>query len=548
MAPSMEVKHAEASVDDAVEHVREFNDDEVVKNLVKDARTASDAEHKISLMEGLRTYRKAVAWSVALSSCIIMEGYDTLLIGSFFAMPSFNRKYGEPDGKGGYTLTAPWQIGLTAGVSVGSMAGVALGGWLAGKFGYKRIIALALSMITGFIFITFFAPSLIALQIGLILCGLPWGMFQSVTVAYAAEVCPTNLRGYLTNYTNLCWIIGQIIGAGVLKGMETLDNEWSFRIPFAIQWIWPIPILVAVCFAPESPWWLVRKGRIQEAERALNNLGTSGEWFNAKATVAMMIHTNKMEIENREGTRWLDAFKGVNLRRTEIVCGIWATHALCGQKLMSYSIYFYTKTGLDPSNAFSLSLGQFAIGFAASLLSWVLLARMGRRTIILASLSAQAVLLLTIGCLGIPDASDATSWSIGTLMLVFMFIYNLTVGPGTYTIAAEIPSTRMRQKTIALGINTGYVLGASYTNVIGLYMLNSAGWNWGAKAGFFWFVHCCLCLLWAFFRLPEPKGRTYAELDMLFEQRVPARKFKTAVVDPYATQPNEVQEIISKEE
>ena len=58
-------------------------------------------------------------------------------------------------------------------------------------------------------------------------------------------------------------------------------------------------------------------------------------------------------------------------------------------------------------------------------------------------------------------------------------------------------------------------------------MLNPSAWNWGAKTGFFWFGACCLCLLWTYFRLPEPKGRTYGELDILFSNKVSARKFKS---------------------
>ena len=64
-------------------------------------------------------------------------------------------------------------------------------------------------------------------------------------------------------------------------------------------------------------------------------------------------------------------------------------------------------------------------------------------------------------------------------------------------------------------------------------MLNPTAWNWGAKAGFFWAVSCLICVVWTYFRLPEPKGRTYGELDVLFEQKVSARKFKTTVVDPF---------------
>lgn len=80
------------------------------------------------------------------------------------------------------------------------------------------------------------------------------GVFQTLTTTYAAEVCPVPLRAYLTTYVNLCWVIGQLIASGVLKGFVSGNTEWSYRIPYAIQWVWPIPIAIATFFAPESPW------------------------------------------------------------------------------------------------------------------------------------------------------------------------------------------------------------------------------------------------------------------------------------------------------
>jgi len=64
------------------------------------------------------------------------------------------------------------------------------------------------------------------------------------------------LRPYLTTYVNLCWVIGQLIAAGILKGMLTLESQWAYRIPYAIQWVWPLPIAAAAFFAPESPWYV----------------------------------------------------------------------------------------------------------------------------------------------------------------------------------------------------------------------------------------------------------------------------------------------------
>ena len=80
------------------------------------------------------------------------------------------------------------------------------------------------------------------------------GVFQTLTVTYAAEVMPVALRPYLTTYVNLCWVIGQLLASGILKAFVTNPTQWAYRIPYAIQWIWPLPIFIVVLLAPESPW------------------------------------------------------------------------------------------------------------------------------------------------------------------------------------------------------------------------------------------------------------------------------------------------------
>jgi MFS transporter, SP family, general alpha glucoside:H+ symporter len=62
-------------------------------------------------------------------------------------------------------------------------------------------------------------------------------------------------------------------------------------------------------------------------------------------------------------------------------------------------------------------------------------------------------------------------------------------------------------------------------------MLSPTAWNWGGKAGFFYAGTNLLCLVWCIFRLPETKDRSFGEIDLLFENRVPARKFKSTKVD-----------------
>jgi SP family general alpha glucoside:H+ symporter-like MFS transporter len=60
--------------------------------------------------------------------------------------------------------------------------------------------------------------------------GIPWGVFQTMTTAYASEVAPVALRAYLTTYVNLCWVMGQFIAAGVLRSFLTKGGELHPRV------------------------------------------------------------------------------------------------------------------------------------------------------------------------------------------------------------------------------------------------------------------------------------------------------------------------------
>ena len=196
------------------------------------AKDGTDLEHNLSPWEAVKAYPMAIFWALLVSMCVIMEGYDTILIGNFYAYPTFAAKYGTHFPEVGYQLTAAWQAGLGNASGVGAFFGVLLNGYLVGIYGQKRVLLGSLIVLSAFIFMTFFAPNIIVLTAGEVLCGLPWGVFATIAPAYASEVLPLSLRVYLTSYTNMCFIIGQLIAAGVLDGLVHLTSEWSYRIPF----------------------------------------------------------------------------------------------------------------------------------------------------------------------------------------------------------------------------------------------------------------------------------------------------------------------------
>lgn len=137
-----------------------------------------------------------------------MEGYNTSLLGSFYGYPVFNQRFGVQLSDGSYQVTSQWQSGLQNGAQVGEILGLMVAGLLADRFGYKKTMLGALFMITGAIFLLFFAQNISMFMAGKILCGIPWGAFQTLTTTYAAEVSPVVLRPYLTTYVNMCWVAG----------------------------------------------------------------------------------------------------------------------------------------------------------------------------------------------------------------------------------------------------------------------------------------------------------------------------------------------------
>ncbi|KAL3459043.1 general substrate transporter [Aspergillus heterothallicus] len=496
-------------------------------------RQTIDKERTTSVREALRLYPKAVAWSILLSTTVIMEGYDLLLVSSFFAFQPWVRKYGEQQPDGSYELSAPWQSGLYNGAAVGEILGLFLNGYLAERFGYRKTMIGALTAITGLIFIPFFAPSVEVLQTGSILMGIPWGIFQTLPATYASEVCPVALRGYLTTYINLCWVMGQLLATGVLRAMLKRTDEWAYRIPYALQWMWPVPLIIGVALAPESPWWMVRKGNKAGAKAALRRLTANipDSDFSIDDTVEVMVHTNEIEKEMNAGSSYLACFKGHDLRRTEISCLTWAGQNLCGTAFMNNSTYFFVQAGMDESNSFNMSMGQYGIGIVGVFGAWFMMRNVGRRTLYVSGHAVLCLLLLGIGFTSLaPSSTNAGSWTAGSLLLVFALCYNLTVGTVTYSLVSEVSSVRLRAKTISLARNL-YNVCSIVSGVIAPYMLNPTAWNWKSKSGFFWAGITFCCLVWAFFRVPETKGRTYAELDVLFEKGVGARKFASTPVE-----------------
>jgi MFS transporter, SP family, general alpha glucoside:H+ symporter len=146
-----------------------------INRIANDTQAATEADHRTTFVEGVKLYRKAMAWSIFLPLTVVMEDYDKSLVNSFYAFPEFRKSYGNPTPDGGrHEISSSWQSALTDGAVVDSICGRLFAGQLTERFGYEKITVLALASMSIFIFLSLFAFNIGMLLASPCLFGLSW--------------------------------------------------------------------------------------------------------------------------------------------------------------------------------------------------------------------------------------------------------------------------------------------------------------------------------------------------------------------------------------
>ncbi|KAF7550503.1 hypothetical protein G7Z17_g5669 [Cylindrodendrum hubeiense] len=509
--------------------------------LIEAAVAATDAETLLPRKELFKRYWPAAVYSMLLSLALVMEGMDVGLINNFFAHPAYLARFGWPDADGVQHISTQWQGAIGAGNNIGSIFGLLINGYVQSRYGSRKVYMATMVIMGCTIFILFFSVNVQMLLAGNIICGIPWGVFQTLTTAYAAEICPAAMRGYLTAWVSMCWGAGSFLATGVLRGSLNLEGDTSWRVPYGIQWIWVPPLFIVGFLAPESPWYLIRRGRIDDAEKSLRRLARKGHYTEQSMaeTLALMKHTNEMEKIEAADASYKDCFNGTNLRRTGIVCMAWVIQMLNGQSITQYAAIMLRSIGMSATNAFNYNMGIQSVNIAATTVAIVLMGRIGRRVFYLFGSMGIGACMLVVGIMGF--AAPATRIAIPTavFLIIVQCIFKVSLGPTTYVVVGETASSRVRAQTIVLG-RAVYVCCGIVVQQINPRMLNSSSdaWNWGAKTGMLYFGLCFIWVIWIWLFLPETKNRSFADIDYLFQKKVGARQFSTTPIDLFEfTQP-----------
>jgi SP family general alpha glucoside:H+ symporter-like MFS transporter len=197
--------------------------------------------------------------------------------------------------------------------------------------------------------------------------------------------------------------------------------------------------------------------------------------------------------------------------------------------------YFLEQLGLTTTQSFDMSVGMTSVALVCSLGTAFVLRFFGRRTAFTTGVILTCILQNLVGFLDLapnwPGDNNAFGWAQTALLIASTAVYNATIGPMAYSILTEVPSIRLRSKTVGIAIAVDAVCGI-VTGVALPYLINPGEGNARGKTDFLFGGISLFSIAWCWFRLPETKHRTVEELDYMFEENVPTRKFKSFVIDP----------------
>ncbi|CEJ55689.1 hypothetical protein PMG11_01932 [Penicillium brasilianum] len=476
-------------------------------------------------------HRRAFMYALFANSGALLFGYDVLMQGAITALPAFTMYYGSYFGEA-LILPAMWQGLWSAMNSLGIMIGASSNGFLQDKFGRRPMFFVGgvIAAIGGAL--EFASPELGSLEArrgallaAKIILGIGMGILMSTCQTYVSEISSPRLRTILLGIFPLFVIVGQIMSVSVIFGQVMNFTEMAIKIPFGSQWAFSGLAIITAFIVPESPSWLIHKNNLAAAENSLKRLHGS------RSDVAGFIQDIQRTIEQERSTsiefgtvQYSDCFKGSDLRRTRIVALINSLQQFMGVSLIANSTYFFIMAGMSSTKALAINQISLGLSILVTLLGWIVLAKVGRRTAIMSGFVAAAILFLTMGIAGCFHKTTIATNYIGVSLILTGFVGGLSVSTAYPIVAAEVPSVRLRAKTLGIGFFINAFVSWIF-NFCVPYIYNVDEGNLGGKTGFVFCGTCIVGLVLSWFEIPETKDVTYVRLNYLFRIGAKTREF-----------------------
>jgi SP family galactose:H+ symporter-like MFS transporter len=409
-----------------------------------------------------------------------------------------------------FSLSALLAEVVTSWVTLGALIGSLAGGYLADHYGRKRAVLIAgLLFILGAL-LQALAPDVSLLVLGRLVVGFGVGVAAVAAPLYGAELAPAAHRGRFVSAYQLAITMGIFLAYLVNAGLAASD---SWRWMLGVSVIPGILLVLVGALAVESPRWLVKAGRRDEARAVLARVTPDAD---AAARLAAIEHTLDEEAGNAS---WREVFDRRCRKPLVIALGLAIFQQITGiNAIIYYANQIFASAGFSTPEA-QTTATTWAVGgvnVAATFIAIAFIDRLGRRPLLLAGLVGMGLALLVVGFAflsidGQAAGNGPTSAGIVTLVALVVFIvsFAFSLGPVVWTVINEVFPGRVRGRAVAVATAVNW--GAAFlVSQFFLTLIQAIG----TSATFWLFAFFCLAgWIWVFRTVPETKGRSLEEIE-----------------------------------
>jgi sugar porter (SP) family MFS transporter len=389
----------------------------------------------------------------------------------------------------------------TSSLLVGCAIGAAFAGWLTDRLGRKRIL-----IVSALLFAVSAVGAAVPRHLGEFVAarlagGLGIGVASVLAPLYIAEISPRAIRGRLVSLNQMAIVTG-ILLAYLVNWLLSFAGPSSWRWMFASAAVPSVAFLLALLFVPESPRFLVEKGREEEALAVLERVGGREQ---ARSELAEIRDTLAQEA----GT-----LRELFERRLRKPLGIAVFLAVFQQITGINTVIYYGSVifkehvgGQSDSAAIGANVVIGSVNFLMTIVALWTIDRLGRRPLMMLASGGMAVSLLLLGVLFRLQPPPAVM--ILVVILLYVASFGVGLGPGVWVVISELFPTRIRGRAMSIATLCLWLacilVTATFLSLVEAIGSTGAFWVYAAMSA--------LNLLFIWRLMPETKGRSLEEIE-----------------------------------
>lgn len=401
-----------------------------------------------------------------------------------------------------FILSSTAQEITVSAVLIGAVVGASVSGMLADKYG-RRIMIILASIIFGIgAIFSAMSPNVYALIASRVIVGVAIGMASFIVPLYIAEVAPINMRGALVSLNQLAITVGIVVSYMVdLYFAQTGSWRWMLGLALVPSLI----LAVGMFFMPPSPRWLISKGFELKATEILKKIrGIT----NVDKEVKEIEETLLLENEGK----WSDLLDP-KLRSALIIgIGLAAFQQLTGiNTVIYYAPTILEFAGLQSAAVtITATVGIGIVNVLLTVVSILLIDRLGRRPLLLAGITGMIISLAIMGlAFAMPGLTESLGWVAVICLMLYVGSFAISLGPIFWLMIAEIYPLKIRGRAMStvtmINWGTNLVVAITFLTIIEILGTSGTFWLYGIVA--------VLSLIFVYYRVPETKGKSLEEIE-----------------------------------